>query len=46
MCLEERTEPGYRSPSHPEALICERCVKLAAGALVRDKESGWKRPVE
>jgi hypothetical protein len=44
MCLEERTDPGYRSPTRAEAFICERCIKLAAGALVRDKESGWTRP--
>jgi hypothetical protein len=44
MCLEERSDPVYRSPTHGEAHICERCIKLASGALVRDRESGWSRP--
>lgn len=44
MCLEERPDHCYQSPTHPEGLICERCIKLASGALVRDKESGWVRP--
>lgn len=44
MCLEEREDRCYRSPTHQEAFLCERCIKLASGALVRDKESGWSRP--
>lgn len=52
MCLEtgedreamNRSEPGWRSPMYSEAAICRRCVKLAAGALTKDKESGWNKP--
>ncbi|HVZ93108.1 MAG TPA: hypothetical protein VG797_01215 [Phycisphaerales bacterium] len=44
MCLEERPDPGWRSPLHDEAMICARCIRQAAGALVKDKDSGWKKP--
>jgi hypothetical protein len=44
MCLEQRAEPAWQSPMYPEAVICKRCINLAAGALSKDKESGWKRP--
>jgi CDGSH-type Zn-finger protein len=44
MCLEERPDPCFESPTHAGSFICERCIKLAAGALVRDGESGWTRP--
>jgi hypothetical protein len=45
MCLEQRDDPAWQSPAHAEAIICKRCIKLAAGALSKDKESGWTRPV-
>lgn len=54
MCLEtlddrEATdrggETGWQSPAEPDACVCRRCIKLAAGALSKDKEMGWKRPV-
>jgi len=44
MCLEQRSDPAWRSPMRDEALICRRCIKLAARQLERDPESGWKRP--
>ena len=44
MCLEERDQPQWQSPAHPESLICLRCIKQAATALDKDPESGWKRP--
>jgi hypothetical protein len=45
MCLEHRdTEPHWRSPVRAEGLVCKRCIKLAAGALERDEDFGWKRP--
>lgn len=53
MCLEgakdrhalgRGSEPGWRSPAYPDAAICRRCVKQAAGVLVKDGESGWRRP--
>ncbi len=51
MCLEgdgdrEATdrggEPGWPGPS--EAVICRRCIELAARSLEKDRDSGWKRP--
>ena len=44
MCLEERPEPGWRSPLFPESLVCRRCIKLGAGVLERDPDYQWKRP--
>lgn len=44
MCLETRDEPGWRSPTYEEALICARCAKQAGAILEKDKESGWTRP--
>ena len=53
MCLESRTdraalnradEPGWQSPVNSEAVVCRRCIKLAAGALQKDKDFAWKRP--
>ncbi len=43
MCLEMREDARWESPLSG-ARICARCVKLAATALEKDKESGWKRP--
>jgi hypothetical protein len=53
MCLETDAdraalnrpgEPGWQSPVHPEAVICRRCIKLAAGSLEKDQDFDWKRP--
>ncbi|MHC4447480.1 MAG: hypothetical protein ACYSXF_06840 [Planctomycetota bacterium] len=53
MCLESKAdrealgrsaEGGWRSPVHQEAVICERCIKLAAGALHKSKDWGWTKP--
>ena len=53
MCLEETVdrkalergdEPGWQSPAYPEAVICRRCIKLAAGALHKDKDYAWTKP--
>ena len=44
MCLEERSDTSWASPIDPEALVCLRCIKLAARALEKDPESGWRRP--
>ncbi len=44
MCLEQRPEPAWQSPLHPESHICKRCINLAAGALAKDKTTGWTRP--
>jgi hypothetical protein len=46
MCLEHRDEPAWQSPAYPEAVVCRRCVKLAAGALHKDKDFAWTKPVE
>jgi hypothetical protein len=37
-------EPGWPSPSHPEAALCRRCVKLCAGVLEKDPDIDWRRP--
>ena len=53
MCLESEKdraainragEAGWRSPMYDEAAICQRCIKLASGALHKDRDSGWKKP--
>jgi hypothetical protein len=53
MCLEERPdrealgradEPGWRSPFHEEAVICKRCIEMAAESLDRDRDFDWKMP--
>jgi len=46
MCLEERTEACFESPAYPEAIICLRCIKMAAKALTRDPDSNWKPPTD
>ncbi len=43
--LKRADEPGWRSPANEDAAVCRRCVKLAAGALAKDPESGWKKPM-
>ena len=53
MCLEGRQdrealgradEPGWESPLQPEAVICWRCLELAATSLGKDKDFDWKKP--
>jgi hypothetical protein len=44
LCLEERADPAWQSPAYPEAVICRRCIKLAAGALHKDKDFNWRKP--
>ncbi len=53
MCLEQTKdrasmdrveEGGWQSPLRDEAVICKRCIDLAATALTKDKESGWTKP--
>lgn len=46
MCLEERTQRGWRSPERPEAVICLRCVKQSATQLEKDPDAGWRRPAD
>ncbi|MAB82175.1 MAG: hypothetical protein CMJ24_01910 [Phycisphaerae bacterium] len=41
MCLEERTDPAWRSPLHEAACICRRCIKLAGRAFKKDGHSDW-----
>jgi hypothetical protein len=42
--LSRGDEHGWASPMEPEVCICRRCIKQAAGALVKDPGSGWKKP--
>ncbi|MBC24521.1 MAG: hypothetical protein CMJ32_11500 [Phycisphaerae bacterium] len=44
MCLEDREGPCWQSPAYPEAIICRRCIKLAAAAFKRDKQVDWVPP--
>ena len=42
--LKRESEPGWQSPAYPESGICRRCIKQSAGVLVKDPDSGWKKP--
>jgi len=53
MCLEDghdrralgrANESGWQSPLYEEAVICRRCLELAARSLEKDEASGWKMP--
>ncbi len=44
MCLEEREQAGWQSPTHAEAVICLRCCKQGATKLEKEMEGEWKRP--
>ena len=44
MCLEDRNQPQWASPLHPEVHICLRCVKQGAGVLSKDPDYGWQKP--
>lgn len=44
MCLEQRDEPAWGDASVGEALICERCIRLAAGTLDKDEDWTWTCP--
>jgi hypothetical protein len=53
MCREKREdraalgraeEPGWRSPKGHHAVCCSRCLGLAAAALEKDPDFGWRRP--
>ncbi len=42
--LNRAGEPGWRSPRGSHAVICQRCMGLAATALEKDPDFGWKTP--
>lgn len=44
LCLEQRTDPAFRSPVREEALICRRCIRLASRALDDDPDHDWRKP--
>ena len=44
LCLENRSDAGWASPTQPDAAACKRCISQAAGVLSKDKDYGWKRP--
>ena len=44
--LERSSEPAWQSPLYEEAVICKRCINLAATALDKDKDNNWKKPVK
>ena len=43
--LNRAGEPGWTSPTFADAVICRRCIKLGAGALHKDADHDWSRPV-
>ena len=44
MCLEDRDDPVWLGMHEPVALICKRCIKQSAGALVKSKHWEWSKP--
>jgi len=46
MCLEQRDEPGWQSPAHPDAVVCRRCAEQAATTLERSPDFQWSRSGE
>lgn len=44
LCLEERDEPEWISPTFDDAVICRRCLKQGAGRLHKDPDWAWRKP--
>lgn len=44
MCLEERDDPGWRSPAREAACACARCLRQAGAQLEKDPDWEWTRP--
>jgi hypothetical protein len=44
LCLEQREDPAWRSHRYPEAFICARCIRQAAGVLHKDRDYDWQKP--
>ncbi len=53
MCLEDDAdrealsragEAGWQSPVDERAVICRRCIELAAKTLEKNRDFDWKRP--
>ena len=53
MCLEDdgdrealsrAGEAGWQSPVDERAVICRRCIELAAKTLEKNRDFDWKRP--
>lgn len=44
MCLEQRRQPGWRSPLFEEAVVCLRCIKQSATVFEKDPDLHWTRP--
>ncbi len=53
MCLEKAgdraalgraDEPAWQSPLYEEAVLCKRCIELAAASLSKDKDYNWTKP--
>jgi hypothetical protein len=42
--LKRGAEPGWSSPTGEVAVICRRCIKMAAKALHRSKDYDWTIP--
>jgi hypothetical protein len=46
MCLEEREDSAWQSPTHDEAIACRRCLKQGAGRLHKDPDWEWTKPTD
>jgi len=42
--LERAGEGGWQSPLHDDAVICKRCIELAARSLDKDRAWEWAAP--
>ena len=42
--LDRADEQCWHSPIRAEAVVCRRCIKLAAGALHSNSDEEWKKP--
>jgi|SRR5678815_724 hypothetical protein len=44
LCLENRSDPGWASPTRQEAAACQRCIKQSAAVLAKNKDYNWVKP--
>lgn len=44
LCLEERPDAMWQSPTREEACVCTRCLKQSAGRLHKDPDWAWTKP--
>jgi hypothetical protein len=42
--LDRQDEPGWCSPVVEDAVLCQRCLEMAAKALDKDPDYAWSKP--